>query len=86
MYRVYFWWRRGPQAHAMWHCQEHRMRGARDVGEVLRWAGEHAEGRTAVVYVEALDEGRLGLVRLQGQDFNAAAAGGDGARAATGSG
>ncbi len=55
----------------MWHCQEHRLHDAHDVGEILRWAREHAEGRTAVVHVEAVSDGRLGLLRLHGQDPHA---------------
>ncbi|PPK97980.1 hypothetical protein CLV92_102131 [Kineococcus xinjiangensis] len=44
-----------------------------DAHEVLQWARKHAEGRTPVVYVEALDDGQLGLLRLHGADPNAAA-------------
>ena len=72
----------------MSHCQKHRLHDVHDLGEVLRWAREHAAGRTAVVYVEAVSDSRPGLLRLHGQDPkledpNAAAPGEEQTQAAT---
>ena len=73
VYRVYFWHRPpvlgvAPE-HAMWHCEEYRLRGAADVEEVLAWArGSARPDQTFVLYVEHRDAHRSGLVRLLGVD------------------
>jgi hypothetical protein len=64
-YRVYFWQRQGIARH---RSDEFELDGVGDVGEVLRWANEHAEGRTFVVYAAITRGGEPGLVRLAGID------------------
>ncbi|GGL30153.1 hypothetical protein H9L10_08890 [Phycicoccus endophyticus] len=63
VFRVYFHDQRGTSS-------EYEVRGAQ-VDEVLDWAARVADGRTFVLYVCVPDEG-IGLVRLLGQDPNAA--------------
>lgn len=74
VYRVYFWHRPPPPAgipaeRVMWHCNEQRLTGAKDVHEVIAWAIEQLPaGDHYVLYVEHTDGGRRGLVRLAGVD------------------
>jgi hypothetical protein len=73
-YRVYFWRQPiappgVPQEHVMFHCDEHRLSGAADVGEVLDWARSTARtDQTFTLYVEHRDGERPGLLRLMGVD------------------
>lgn len=69
-YRVYFW--SGDRtSNVMMVCDEHEITGA-DVHEVLRWADDHADGRTYTLWacVPEQTEARVGLklVRLAGWD------------------
>jgi hypothetical protein len=79
VYRVYFFHQPDAlpsvaQQHVMWHCDEHRLRDATDVEEVLGWARTKARpDQVFVVYVEQRDAQRSGLVRLLGVDPNSAA-------------
>lgn len=74
VYRVYFW--QQPialpgmsQEDVMYLCDEHRLSGAADVGEVLDWARSAARpDQTFTLYVEHRDAGRPGLLRLMGVD------------------
>jgi hypothetical protein len=75
IYRVYFWhhplallgWT--PQQHMGYHCDEYRVRDAKDVHEVLAWAQTTARPeQTITVYVEHLHQGSPGLIRLAGTD------------------
>ena len=75
VYRVYFWHQPPappdiPQEHMGYHCDEHRLAGAEDIHEVLRWATEAARPeQTFTLYVEvnASDRGP-GLIHLAGID------------------
>lgn len=63
-YRVYFW----RQRSGGYVSEEFQLQGAADVGEVLGWAEERAEGRVVTVYA-LLDIGAgRGLIRLAGVD------------------
>lgn len=57
-YRVYFW--RGAALSDEWRVTE------ADVNEVLDWAREKAEGRYITVWAEHVDDGDLGMIRLEG--------------------
>ena len=78
VYRVYFWHQPSapdgiPQEHMMFHCDERRVSGAEDVGQVLDWARSTARpDQTFTLYVERSDGGRPGLIRLMGADPTAA--------------
>jgi hypothetical protein len=52
----------------MWTSDEWELTGADDIEAVMRWAHEHCDGRTFVIYVNVLDNEGLGLVRLFGVD------------------
>lgn len=75
VYRVYFWHQPPAppgvsQEHMGYHCDEHRLTGARDVHEVLRWANDTARPEQSfTLYVEHdnLDHER-GLIHLAGID------------------
>jgi hypothetical protein len=54
---VYFW--QGTSS------EEWRLSRA-DITEVLAWARENAQGRRITIWVEAVDNGELGLIRLEG--------------------
>lgn len=58
-YRVHFW---TPGRSSEWEVS-----GA-DVDEVLRWAADHAEGRSYVVYARIIGAEGPGLIRLLGTD------------------
>jgi hypothetical protein len=52
-----------------YHCDEHRVRGAVDVHEVVDWARKAARPeRTFTLYVEHLQNGQPGLIHLAGRD------------------
>jgi hypothetical protein len=74
VYRVYFWHQPPappdvPQSSMGYHCDEYRLRGARDVREVLDWATSNARPeQTFTLYVEHLHDGRPGLIHLAGDD------------------
>jgi hypothetical protein len=59
-YRVYFW-----DPDRGWASDEYRLTHA-DVVEVLAWARENAQGRRVTLWVEAMHDGELGLIRLEG--------------------
>ena len=67
-YRVYFF--KDP-GHGGWPSYEYELVDAEDVGEVLRWAEEHADGRVYVVHA-VWDDSRLGkgLLTLTGYNPN----------------
>lgn len=75
VYRVYFWHQPPAppgvaQEHMGYHCHEHRLTGADDVHEVLRWATDTAQPEQSfTLYVEhdSLERGR-GLIHLAGID------------------
>jgi hypothetical protein len=73
-YRVYFWHQPPapsgiPQEHMGYHCDERRILGATDVHEVIAWALRTARpDQTFTLYVEHLQNGRPGLIRLGGVD------------------
>lgn len=75
VYRVYYWHQppapRGiAQSDVMYHCEEHRVSGARDLDEVLDWARSTARPeQTFVLYVEHTQDGSPGLIRLAGDDL-----------------
>jgi hypothetical protein len=60
-YRVYFWRPEGIS-------DEWELTGADDVEAVMRWAQDHCDGRTFVIYVNVARNEGLGLVRLFGVD------------------
>jgi hypothetical protein len=62
VYRVHFWQRRGGS----WASDEHEVRDAADVEEVLRWS--RVDGRPFVLYVLVTDDSGPGLIRLAGAD------------------
>ena len=74
VYRVYFWHQPpaplGIQKSQMaYHSDERRVSGAEDVHEVLTWAAETARPeQTFTVYIELMDDGSPGLIRLAGID------------------
>jgi hypothetical protein len=74
VYRVYFWHQPPAppgirQQDVMYHCDENRISGARDVHEVLDWATSTARPEQAfVLYVEHMLAGSPGLIRLAGDD------------------
>ncbi len=74
VYRVYFWHQQlAPlgiaQQHMGYVCDEHRLRGAADVMEVIAWAEATARPeQTFTLYVEHLQAGRPGLIHLAGSD------------------
>jgi hypothetical protein len=51
-----------------WVSDEWRIADAVDLFEVLDWARDHADGRTFVLYVERVESGELGLIKLAGTD------------------
>ncbi|MGW8378501.1 hypothetical protein [Streptomyces sp. ODS28] len=61
-YRVDFWDRAGAE------CDEWIIEGADDVGDVMRWAHEKANGREFVVYAQCQVDGEFGLLRLHGRE------------------
>lgn len=74
VYRVYFWRRSMPPPDSPvqgpgWYSDEYRLVDATDVHEVLAWGDERLEeGDRYVLYIEQSNAGRLGLVRLAGND------------------
>jgi hypothetical protein len=74
IYRVYYWHQPPAppgirQSDVMYHCEEHRISGASDVNEVLAWARSTARPeQTFVLYVEHMQDGSAGLIRLAGVD------------------
>ncbi len=72
VHRVYFWWQPQPGPDVMWHCDERRLHDVGGVDEILQWAQEHAGGRDFVVYAETVNGEALGLLRLFGEDPQAA--------------
>ena len=68
-YRVYFWTLIAdavPPSAPLWRCTPLRLE-ATDVGEVLTWANENADGRSYTVYVE-VDADPPGLMQIYGVD------------------
>jgi hypothetical protein len=61
-YRVYFW-RGSPES--AWASEEWRLTGA-DIEQVLEWSKAQAAGRYVAIWVEAIDNGQLGMIRLRG--------------------
>ncbi|GGR14446.1 hypothetical protein ACFOE1_12140 [Agromyces mediolanus] len=75
-FRVHFWER--TSAERAWNLDAFVLIGARDVGEVLRWAEEHARGRHLEIFVEGDEQPAsrfdvprtAALLRLLGSDPN----------------
>lgn len=69
VYRVYFWSQpAGGAAPAMYHAEEHRITGARDVHDVIAWATDKSRpDQVFTLYVEHTAHGSRGLIRLGGE-------------------
>ncbi|MCS3491576.1 hypothetical protein M2368_000548 [Arthrobacter sp. JUb119] len=59
MYRVDFW----DEDRA---CSEYRIENAESIVDVLSWAEANRHGRYAVIWVEYIFEGGIGIARLHG--------------------
>ena len=66
-YRVCFWHRQGTTDDSMWASDEWELTEADDVAAVMSWAESNSGGRQFVIYVSALTQEGVGLVRLFGQ-------------------
>jgi hypothetical protein len=65
-YRVYFWHRQGTVEDSISVSDEWELAGADDVAAVMSWAESNSRGRQFVIYVIALTQEGVGLVRLFG--------------------
>jgi hypothetical protein len=70
-YRVYFWHPQGTTEDSMWASDEWELTDADDVAAVMSWAESNSDGRQFVIYVTALTQEGVGLVRLFGLDPSA---------------
>ena|SRR5680860_1309061 len=75
VYRVYVWSQpdviptRSNRADIAWHCTSWRFTDVADVHEVLQWATRNSALHNQItIYVETIDNERLGLVRIAGTD------------------
>lgn len=69
-YRVYFWTLIAdavPPAAPLWQCAPVRLQGATDIGDVLDWARDNADGRRYTIYAE-VNADPPGLLQLYGVD------------------